>query len=106
MLAIIRAFDQQKKPIATVCVAALILGKSGILKGRRATTYHLRDAYRQKQLATYDVVVVNERIVIDENVITSYCPETAPDVSFELLRMLLGKEKMLTVKAAMGYKVD
>lgn len=101
---LIRKFDMQRKPIATICVAALALGKSGIINGRKATTYHLRDAYRQKQLSEYGVNVVNERIVIDENVITSYCPETAADVAFELLRKLSGTEKMMVVRKAMGYK--
>lgn len=101
---LIRKFDTQRKPITTICVAALALGKSGIIKGRKATTYHLRDAYRQKQLSEYGVNVVNERIVIDENVITSYCPETAADVAFELLRKLFGTEKMMVVRKAMGYK--
>lgn len=103
LLQLIRKFDEKKKIIATICVAALPLGKSGILAGRRATTYHLRDAYRQKQLAEFGVTVVNERIVVDDNVITSYCPETAPDVAFELLKKLVGTEKMQIVKKAMGY---
>lgn len=47
--------------------------------------------------------VINERIVADNNIITSYCPETAPDVAFELLKKLCGEEKMLVVKRAMGY---
>ncbi len=102
-LDLIRRFDQQGKPIATVCVAALALGKSGILQGRCATTYHLRDRYRQKQLMQFGVNVLNERIVIDKNVITSYCPETAADVAFELLKKLCGEQNMLTVKRAMGY---
>lgn len=79
------------------------LGKSGILQGKRATTYHLRDGYRQKQLATFGAEVVNERIVIDGNLITSYCPETAPDVAFELLRKLAGTDQMIPVREAMGY---
>lgn len=83
--------------------AALPVGKSGVLKNRKATTYHLNDGYRQKQLAEFGVNVVNERIVIDNNIITSYCPETAPDVAFELLNKLCGNEKMLIVKSAMGY---
>lgn len=102
-LDLIRQFNEQKKPIAAICVAALPLGKSGVLKNRRATTYHLNNAHRQKQLAEFGVNIVNERIVIDDNIITSYCPETAPDVAFELLRILCGNEKMLTVKRAMGY---
>ena len=103
LLELIREFDRQGKTIATICVAALPLGKSGILKNRKATTYHLRDAYRQKQLAEFGVEVVNERVVIDGNVITSYCPETAADVAFELLKKLVGEEKTLVVKKAMGY---
>lgn len=102
-LDLIREFDRQEKPIASVCVAALPLGKSGVLKNRKATTYHLNGGHKQKQLAEFGVNVVNERVVTDKNIITSYCPETAPDVAFELLKNLVGSEKMLTVKKAMGY---
>ena len=100
---LIRTFDKQNKPIAAVCVGALPLGKSGILQGRKATTYHLNGGHRQKQLAEFGVSIVNERVVVDGNVITSYCPETAPDVAFELLNKLVGSEKMIVVKKAMGY---
>lgn len=102
-LKVIQEFNRQGKSIAAICVGALPLGKSGILNGKRATTYHLRDAYRQKQLAEFGALVINERIVVNENIITSYCPETASDVAFELLKMLVGLEKMLIVKQAMGY---
>ena len=102
-LDLIKEFDKQNKIIASICVGALPLGKSGILKGKKATTYHLRDAYRQKQLAEFGVNVINQRIVVDENIITSYCPETAPDVAFELLNKLVGYEKMSIVRQAMGY---
>lgn len=102
-LDLIRMFDEQKKPIASICVAALPIGKSGVIKNRKATTYHLNEGYRQKQLSEFDVNVVNERIVVDDNIITSYCPETAADVGFELLKKLCGNEKMLKIKRAMGY---
>ena len=102
-LEMIRTFDSQNKPIASVCVAALPIGKSGVLKNRKATTYHLNGALRQKQLAEFGVNVVNERVVIDDNIITTFCPETAPDAAFELLRKLVGDEKMLAVKQAMGF---
>lgn len=102
-LKLIQEFNQLGKIIAAVCVGALPLGKSGILQGKKATTYHLNDACRQKQLAEFGAIIVNERIVVDENIITSYCPETAPDVAFELLSKLAGSEKMKIVKTAMGY---
>ena len=46
---------------------------------------------------------MNEPIVVDGNIITSYCPETAAGVAFQLLEMLIGTEKMQQVKHAMGY---
>ena len=47
--------------------------------------------------------VYDERIVIDDNVITSFCPETAADVGFALLSKLVGAERAEVVKSAMGY---
>lgn len=102
-LNLIREFDAKGKTIASICVAALPLGKSGVLKNRRATTYHLGGAYRQKQLAEFGVHVVNEPIVVDGSIVTSYCPETAPGVAFQLLEMLTSKEQMGQVKSAMGF---
>ena len=102
-LTLIREFHKNKKIIASICVAALPVGKSGILKNRNATTYHLGDGKRQRQLKEFGVNVVNEPVVIDGNIITSYCPKTAPDVAFCLLELLTNKEKMEEVKAAMGY---
>lgn len=103
VMALIREFNRQEKLIASVCVGALPLGKSGILQGRKATTYHLKNACRQKQLAEFGAVVTNERIVVDGNIMTSYCPETAADVAFELLKRLIGFDKMIIVKHAMEY---
>ena len=79
------------------------MGKAGVLQGRRATTYHLKEGYRQKELARFGALVANERIVIDGNIITSYCPETAPDVALALLEMLFDKQSAAKVKTAMGF---
>jgi 4-methyl-5(b-hydroxyethyl)-thiazole monophosphate biosynthesis len=103
-LKLIREFKHKKKIIASICVGALPIGKSGVLNGRKATTYHLRGGYRQKQLAEFGVNVVNEPVVIDDNVITSYCPQTAALVGFTLLEMLTSTEQMQVVKEAMGYE--
>ena len=103
-LELIRAFDSNDKPIASVCVAAFALAESGILKGRKATTYHLDGGKSQKELAGYGVTVINEPVVTDGNIITSYCPQTAPEVAFRLLELLTCTEKMKLVKGAMGFQ--
>ena len=100
---LIGEFHRQNKWIASVCVGALPIAHSGILKGKQATTYHLNGGRRQKQLAEYGVDVVNQPVVVCDRIITSYCPQTAPEVAFVLLEGLIGREKMLVVKTAMGF---
>lgn len=103
VLNLINKFHQYKKPIASVCVGALPLAKSGILNGKKATTYHLKGGYRQKQLSNMGALVINEPVVIDGNIITSFCPQTAPYVAFELLKMLLSEDKVNVIKLLMGF---
>ena len=101
---LIRAFYDDKKPIATICVAAFALAKSGILKGRKATTYHLLDGARQKELSEYEgVTVINEPVVVDGNIITSYGPQTAPEVAFTLLELLEDKATADYIRKIMGF---
>jgi protein deglycase len=102
-LALIRQFDAKGKIIASVCSGAFPLGKSGILKNRKATTYHLKNGYYQDKLKEFGANVVNEPVVVDGTIITSYCPETAPKVAFELLKMLSSEEEMTVIKTAMGF---
>jgi protein deglycase len=102
-LNLIREFNRKNKYIASVCVAALPIGKSGVLQNRKGTTYHLNNGVRQMQLKEFGVNVINEPIVCDQNIITSYCPQTAPYVAFKLLEVLTSKEFMETVKTAMGF---
>ncbi len=100
---LIRTFYREDKVIASICVGALALGKSGILTGKRATTYHLSGGHRQQQLSEFGAEVVNEPVVMDGKVITSWCPQTAPYVGFALLEQLIGEEKTNLVKEAMGF---
>ena len=53
-LNLISEFDRKGKYIASICVGALSIGKSGVLAGRNATTYHLGGGNRQKQLAALE----------------------------------------------------
>lgn len=103
LLKLIREFNAKDKIIATVCTGAFPVAKSGVLKNRKATTYHLKDGSIQKKLEAFGVNVVNERIVVDGNIITSYCPETAANVAFELLKMLTSEDEMVVIKKAMGF---
>lgn len=100
---VIRNFDKQEKLIASICVAALSIGKSGVLKNRKGTTYTFENNTRRDQLAEFGVNLVNERIVQDRNIITSSSPETSLDVAFMALEQLTSTANMQEVKRRMGF---
>jgi 4-methyl-5(b-hydroxyethyl)-thiazole monophosphate biosynthesis len=100
-LTLIRLFKSKNKIIASVCVAALALGKSGILENRKATTYN--SEIRQDTLRSYGVQVVNEPIVMDNDIITSWNPSTAISVALLLLALLTSKTNAAYIKKIMGF---
>lgn len=101
-LHIIREFKNENKIIASICVGSLPLGKSGILVNKKGTTYNLKPI-RQQTLGSYGVNVVNEPIVIDDNIITSWNPSTAMEVAFTLLEMLTNKGNSDYIRKIMGF---
>jgi 4-methyl-5(b-hydroxyethyl)-thiazole monophosphate biosynthesis len=102
-LDLIREFNQQEKVIASVCVGALPIGKSGALQNRMGTTYFGNGRKRQQQLSEFGVIVQHKAIVVDHNIITSTSPATALDVAFQLLEMLTSQANVLKVKEGMGF---
>jgi len=102
-LNIIQHFYSNQKPIASICVASLALGKSGILKGKKATTYNHSTSKRKEQLKNFGADVQNDLIVQDGNIITSSNPGTAFAVAFLLLEKLTSKKNAEHVKDLMGF---
>ncbi len=96
-------FHKAGKIVASICVGALSVAKSGILKNRNATTYHLKEGLRRKQLAEFGVNVLDENVVEDTNIITSTSPESAVYAALKLLEMLTGKENSEKIKHLMGF---
>jgi len=103
VLQTLRDFDRQQKPVASICVGALSLAKSGILNGRRATTYHLSDGKRRRQLSEMGVNVEDTSIVTDGNITTSTSPATAIDVALKLVEQLTGAENARRVRHELGF---
>jgi 4-methyl-5(b-hydroxyethyl)-thiazole monophosphate biosynthesis len=100
---VIRAFESLDRPIAAICVGALPVASSGILEGRRATTYHLMGGQRRKQLGDFGAELVDEPIVRDGNIITSTGPGTAVGVAFELLEDLTDADNVARIRHLMGF---
>jgi Putative intracellular protease/amidase len=104
-LNLIREFNRRGKLIASICVAALPIAKSGVLNQRNATTWDLNNGTRRNQLADFGVKVQDEQLVVDNNIITSTGPATSLDVAFKLLEMLTNIENVIEVKTNMRFIV-
>jgi len=100
-LDLIQGFKANDKIIASICVGALPLGKSGVLKGKKGTTYN--SAIRREALHGFGVNVINQPIVMDDNIITSWNPSTAVDVAFLLLELLTTKKNADKVRQLLGF---
>ena len=100
-LSVIRSFKEKNKIIASVCVGALPLAKSGVLKNKNGTTYSSLE-YRN-ELKSFLVNLIDKPIVEDENLITSCGPSTATDVAFILLEKLTNKDNTKKVRELMGF---
>lgn len=99
---LIARFVALGRPVASICVGALPLAKTGALAGRRATTYHLMQGRRRQQLAELGACVVDEPLVQDGQFITSTSPATALDVALRLLADLTGADNARTIRHLMG----
>lgn len=103
-LELIRSFDQAKKTIAAVCTASLLLGKAGILKGKRAATYCSQDTDFQQQLEACGAEVAAESLVEDGNLITGAGPGSAAQVALALLARCSSPENSGRIKNLMLFE--
>ena len=94
-----QAYDSRKL-VCSVCTGAFILAETGILRGKRATTYHTE----VEKLSKYGAVPVKERVVVDDNVITGAGVAASLDVGLKIVDMLLGKESARKVAEWIEYR--
>ncbi len=89
------------RPIASVCTGALLLGRAGYLRGKRATTH--RNAY--ELLAPYCREVVRDRRIVDEgNVITAGGVSSALDLGLYLVERFWGAKARERISQQMEYR--
>ena len=100
-LDLIRGFRANHKFIASICVGALPLGKSGVLKDKNGTTYN--NPVRREALQGFGVNVLNQPIVMEDNIITSWNPSTAVQVALLLLEHLTTKNNADKVRQLLGF---
>lgn len=88
--------------LASVCTGAFFLAEAGLLKGKKATTYH--SAF--DELSGYEVNVIASKVVHDGKIVTAGGVSSGLELGFYLLRELFGVSLAQEVAAKIEYNVD
>ena len=101
---LIKYFSENNKIIVAICSAVINLLESGYIKDKKVTTYLLDNKRYFNQLKNYNIIPVEEEIVIDDNLFTCSGPGNALEMSFKLLEKLTSSENLEIVKKNMFLK--
>lgn len=95
---ILEAVDAKGGRIAAICAAPLVLGRRGLLRGKRATCYPGFENELSGAVAT------GESAVTDGNITTAKGMGVALEFSKELISLLVSKEKAEELSSAIMEK--
>lgn len=98
-LGFIRKQSERARYTTSVCTGSLVLGASGLLKGKRATTHW----YFLDYLKHFGADPVSERVVKQGNVVTAAGVSAGIDFAFSLLEEAVSREEAETVQLWLEY---
>jgi len=101
---LIKYFSENNKIIVAICSAVINLLETTYIKDKKVTTYLLDNKRYFNQLKNYNIIPVEEEIVIDDNLFTCSGPGNALELSFKLLEKLTSSENLKIVKKNMFLK--
>lgn len=90
----IEAVNKNRGRLAAICAAPLVLGRRGLLDGKRAICY----PGFEKELK--GAIIENAPVVTDGNITTAIGMGAALPFALELVRVILGEEKANEIAAA------
>ena len=83
----------------SVCTGSLILGAAGLLDGRRATTHWAAIDL----LSTYGATPVEERVVVDGNLVTAAGVSAGIDMALTLAASIAGDDAAKAIQLGIEY---
>ena len=101
---LIKYFVENNKIIAAICSAVINLLETTYIKDKKVTTYLLDNKRYFNQLKNYNIIPIEEEIVIDNNLLTCSGPGNALELSFRLLEKLTSNENVNIIKDNMFLK--
>lgn len=99
VLAFIRRQAPGARYVTSVCTGALVLGAAGLLRGKRAATHWMS----MPMLATLGATPVDERVVIDGNVITGGGVTAGIDFALRVVAELRGADVAKSIQLRIEY---
>ena len=86
---LINEAKNQKKVIAAICIAPLILAHAGILKGKKATVWSSElDKSALKEFKKQEVKYIPEKSVVDGKIITANGVDAIEDFCENIIKLL------------------
>jgi cyclohexyl-isocyanide hydratase len=85
--------------VTSVCTGALVLGAAGLLKGRRAVTHWMS----MDLLKAFEAVPVDERVVVDGNVITGGGVTAGIDFALRVVAEVAGEAAARAIQLGIEY---
>lgn len=99
VIGIIRDMNEDKKTVAAICAAPMVLQTAGVLKDHTATSHP------SVQEKLNGVHYSEDRVVVDGNLVTSRSPGTAMEFALKLVEILFGPERVQTVNNGVLAKI-
>ena len=93
---------QKAKYITSVCTGAFLLAEAGLLKNKKATTYHTAFA----ELAAYSVDVLPQKVVRENNIITAAGVSSGIELGLYILREEFGAAVAQEAADNIEYAID
>ena len=101
---LVKYFVENNKIIVAICSAVINLLETTHIKDKKVTTYLLDNKRYFNQLKNYNIIPIEEEIVIDDNLFTCSGPGNALDLAFRILEKLTSKENLRLIKENMFVK--
>lgn len=98
-LAFLRRQAAQAQFITSVCTGSLVLAAAGLLRGKRATCHWAALEY----LALMGAVPVDEKVVVDGNIVTGAGVTSGIDFALQLAAILDGEETAREIQLQIEY---
>ena len=101
---LIKYFSENNKIIVAICSAVINLLETTYIKDKKVTTYLLDNKRYFNQLKNYNIIPVEEEIVMDNNLLTCSGPGNTLELSFRVLEKLTSKENVKIIQNNMYLK--